>query len=1083
MEIKSYKTLTLDDIKRQDELWLKKDKKQKYELEIARGCLVAETYLSQTYLDRFTESTILAAKSNTKDISRLRMMCIDKIVFDPTEDSKDKLISVYSALYSSQSSVALFICGKGKSVEFYITTRNESNPGLAGDLLEKTLSANFPGTDYSMKSSADIGLLINNISSANKSLGVVSLIPSTRDEDKEKFVQGIEKFINGMQGKYYTAIFLATPVNNTVLAQRKHGYEELYSSLSSHSKLTFSYAESESTSVSEGLSESFSDSINDGISNTNGKSDSSSNGSNYGTNSNSGVSGDGWSFNSGSSSGSFNSYTTGTSFSYTVSKSITKTKGDTVSVTKADVKGLTNTITLNFDNKGIQILLEKTEKQIKRLELGMTYGAWETACYFVSDDIATTAMAANVCKALFTGNESGVEAAHINIWNQSRISEIKKILNHICYLVHPTSQIPEYNNYTGQIVSPTNLITGNELPIILGLPKKSVNGVAVIEMAEFGRSVVYEKKPDYTIEFGSIYHMGRIDGVDAKHRNDKGTRVPINLSLLSSHCFITGSSGSGKSYATYELLDSMLKSGIKMLVIEPAKGEYKQVFGGYKGIKVYTTNPTVYRMLRINPFQFPDNLHILTHIEKLIQIFNASWSLYAAMPAILKDAVVQSYVRCGWDTDNSIWIEGVSNHKYPTFNDVMEILPKIINSSDYSSDSKGDYKGALLTRVKSMTDGINGMIFEKSEGVKDSLIFDSNTVIDLSEIGSEETIALLMGVIIMKLGEYRQSVRKSKMSGTRDVEINHVTVLEEAHNLLKRTSKDQSQEGANIVGKSVEMISNSIKEMRTYGEGFIIIDQSPMAVDTSAIENTSTKIIMNTPAKDACEELGSALALNEAQTKELSRLATGVAAVFQKGWLTPVLMKVDEWDNRYETAPEQGNIYAMQEIRSKIILEMYFQSIKGDFSATKLRSLVNGSDILREKKEELNEIVKKVNEFIEADGTLSEKKLGEFYLEFASCKKLFDIMYTEKIPTFVQMEKLYEPDGSCPQRIFNLICMEGNIWFKSFYKAVQQYIKIKNPVIGREIVKAMLNYITNNGEEKNSSYSVIFTSMGMGFIG
>lgn len=1079
----SYRTLTLDDIKRQDELWLANDKKQKHELAIARGCLVAETYLSQTYLDRFTESTVLEVRKNTVDISRLRMMCVDKIVFDPTEDSKDKLISVYSALYSSQSSVALFICGKGKTVEFYITTRNDSNPGLAGDLLEKSLSANFPGTDYSMKSATDISSIINQVSSASKSLGVVSLIPSARDEDKEKFVQGIEKFINGMQGKKYTAIFLATPVNNITLEQRKHGYEELYSSLSSHSKLTVSYAESESTSVSEGLSESFSDSVNDGISNTNGRSDSFSSGSNYTSTSGSGFSGDGWSFNSGSSSGSFNSYTSGTSFSHTVSKSITKTKGDTVSVTKSDVKGLTNTITLNFDNKGIQILLEKTEKQIKRLELGMTYGAWETACYFISDDIATTAMAANMCKALFTGNESGIETAHINIWNQSRKDEIDKILRHICYLVHPTSQVPEYNEYTSQIVSPTNLITGNELPIILGLPKKSVNGVAVIEMAEFGRSVVYEKKPERTIEFGSVYHMGRIDGVDSKRKNDKGTRVPINLDLLSSHCFITGSSGSGKSYATYELLDHLLNNGIKMLVIEPAKGEYKQVFGGYKGIKVYTTDPTVYRMLRINPFQFPDNLHILTHIEKLIQIFNASWSLYAAMPAILKDAVVQSYVKCGWDTDNSIWIEGVSDHKYPTFSDVMEILPKIINSSDYSSDSKGDYKGALLTRVKSMTDGINGMIFEKSEGVKDSLIFDSNTVIDLSEIGSEETIALLMGVIIMKLGEYRQSVRKTKTSGTRDAKINHVTVLEEAHNLLKRTSKDQSQEGANIVGKSVEMISNSIKEMRTYGEGFVIIDQSPMAVDSSAIENTSTKIIMNTPAKDACEELGSALALNEEQTKELSRLATGVAAVFQKGWLTPVLMKVDEWDNRYEASPEQGDKYPMQEIRSRLILELYFQSIKGDYSATKLRSLVNTSDILKEKKEELNEIVKKINNYIEISTSISEEKLGEFFLEFASCKKLFDVMYTEKIPNFIQMEKLYEPDGSCPQRIFNLICREGNAWFKSFYRAVQNYVKIKNPLICSAITKAMLSFITNNGETKDSSYSVILTSMNMGFIG
>lgn len=1078
----NYKPVTLYDIRHQDQQWLENDKKQKYELELAQGCLVANTYLSQTYLNAFAEATVIPATNKVRDISKLRMMQIGKLVFDPTEDMKDKLISVYSSLYSTDSSVALFVCGKGKKVDFYICTRNETNPGLAGDLLEKTIISNFPGTDYEMMPGTGIQIILNSISSASKSLGTVSLIPSVRDDDKEKFVQGLEKFLNGMQGKNYTAIFLAVPVNSSLLEQRKHGYEEMYSTLSSHSKLTLSYAQSKSDAVSKSVSDSFSKSINDSVSNTNGTSDSTSRGSNYGTSSGSSFSGEGWGFNSGSSNGSFNSYTSGSSFSHTVSKSLSETTGTTVGGTNTYTEGITNTVTLNFENKGISTLLERIDRQLKRIELASSYGAWETACYFISDDIATTAMAANMCKALFTGNESSVENSHINIWNMSRSAEIKRIMDHICYMVHPTANISEYGAYDSQIVTPTNMITGNELPIILGLPKKSVNGVSVIEMAEFGRSVVYEKLPSRTIEFGSIYHMGRIDGVDTKVKDDKGIRVPMNLDLLSSHCFITGSSGSGKSYATYELLDSLLRNGIKMLVIEPAKGEYKQVFGGYKGIRIYTTNPTVYRMLHVNPFQFPENIHILTHIEKLIQIFNASWSLYAAMPAILKDAVVKSYVKCGWDTDNSIWIEGVCDHKYPTFKDVMDILPNIINSSDYSSDAKGDYKGALLTRVKSMTDGINGMIFEKNEGVKDSLLFDSNTVIDLSEIGSEETVALLMGVIIMKLGEYRQSVRKLKSSGTRDAVINHVTVLEEAHNLLKRTSKDQSQEGANIVGKSVEMISNSIKEMRTYGEGFIIIDQSPMAVDSSAIENTSTKIIMNTPAKDACEELGSALALNEEQTKELSRLATGVAAVFQKGWLTPVLMKVDKWDDRYETKPEQDSRADMRDVRSKIIIELYYQSIRGTFSASKLKAIIRNSDILREKKEELNEIVSKINDMIEHYGKLDEQVLGGLYLELASCNKMFDVLYTEKIPNFNQMNKLYEPDGSCPQRIFNLICKEGAAWFKAISKALMQYLNITNPIMLHSIIAAMLNFITDNGSLSETSYSVIYAFMQMMYI-
>ena len=45
--------------------------------------------------------------------------------------------------------------------------------------------------------------------------------------------------------------------------------------------------------------------------------------------------------------------------------------------------------------------------------------------------------------------------------------------------------------------------------------------------------------------------------------------------------------------------------------------------------------------------------------------------------------------------------------------------------------------------------------------------------------------------------------------------LRHVTVLEEAHNLLRKTSAEQSQEGANLQGKSVEMLANAIAEMRT----------------------------------------------------------------------------------------------------------------------------------------------------------------------------------------------------------------------------------------------------------------------------
>lgn len=352
--------------------------------------------------------------------------------------------------------------------------------------------------------------------------------------------------------------------------------------------------------------------------------------------------------------------------------------------------------------------MERAQSELERFKSCESFGMWEFCGYFMSKDIHTTALSGNVYKALMTGDNSNVESAHLNVWSINQAEAINQILEYILHFSHPQAEMPAFEGgYTKQIVTPTNLVSGNELPLVMGFPKKSVSGLAVVEMADFGRAVVYENQvPERKIDFGNIYHMGITED----------TRVNMDLDLLASHCFITGSSGSGKSYATYQLLESVIENNVKIMIIEPAKGEYKQIFGGLKGIKIFTTDPNTYRVLKINPFQFPDNIHLLSHIEQLLQIFNASWPLYAAMPAILKQAVVEAYMKCGWDVQNSIWIPGISDHKYPVFADVLELLPQIINTSDYSADSKGDYKGALVTRVQSMTVGINGVIFKNRVG-------------------------------------------------------------------------------------------------------------------------------------------------------------------------------------------------------------------------------------------------------------------------------------------------------------------------------------------------------------------------------
>ncbi len=1058
--------------------------KTETEFQLGQAMTLADMYMSQYHLDMFSAGNLIerepAEMEAIQDPSRIRLHQIAKIVYDPKEQINDKFISVYSSLHNLNSAVALIIRSDGENYYFYIAVRDEDDPGLAGDTVCSVLRGSFPGIDIlSGNSGDDKKQFLDSLSSSGsvpKSLATVSLIPSERDEDKKEFVQGMEKFMASMAGKEFTAVLLAVPVDNAALAMRKHGYGELYSLLSPHSKISMSFAHNVTDSVNKSVSKSITTSVNHSISNSNGTNTSNSYGTNSGSNSGFGFGSDGISSNSGYSSGSFSSFTSGSSFTKAVTEGTTESDGQTIGDGKTRAVGETDTTTLNFENKSVSTLLTKIDSQLKRIEFSETYGMWDFCAYFFSNDIAATTQAANVYKSIMLGQESSVERAHINTWNTTKQSEIQEILEHVKHLVHPVAEIPSYEQGISQLVTPTNMVNGKELPIVLGFPRKSVPGMAVVEMAEFGRAVVYENidKVKRFMNFGHIYHMGITESLT----------VPMDVDLLASHCFITGSSGSGKSYATYQLLDNLLEQNIHMMVIEPAKGEYKQLFGGLKDIKIYTTDPNVYKLLRINPFQFPDNLHVLNHIEKLIQIFNASWALYAAMPALLKDAVVKAYVKCGWDVMNSIWIEGISDHKYPVFQDVLDILPELINKSDYSADSKGDYKGALLTRVESMTNGIAGLLFERSEGISDKVLFDSNVIVDLSDIGSNETIALIMGVLIMKLGEYRQSMRKAGIVQGRDSDLCHVTVLEEAHNILKRTNKDQSQEGSNIVGQSVEMISNSIKEMRSYGEGFIIIDQSPMAVDSSAIENTSTKIIMNTPAKDACEEVSSALSLSEEQAKELSRLPVGVAATFQKGWLTPVLMKVDMWQNTHEAVLKKADPEEMSIVRGKLIMDLYHQVQENLFSMRSMKSIIRKSMLDEDKKSDLNEIIDVMGSMMgESTAGLSMEEVGKLILMITSCEGLLTVLEDEAIysPDYIDYKTEKDPDWFSEERK-NKIVARCEKWYQKFIKAFRKYAFLEDIDVLRFVIQAILCAKTDNGYDMEQGYTLILAFLAKGII-
>lgn len=921
---------------------LTKYQQQELQQNFNKSIRVVDDIILKNYFTGLHNFEIMPISRELRDENlsdNVRLFKITQMVYEKDEFSLYKFATVFNALANSKCSVFVMMNSDGVKTDFYMGVRSldsEKTVAFLKQTLENALKGQFPGIVTEDYLEDDVESLFKTVKADNiSSVSCVANNKLVNNQDNKAFIQGLEKLALAMQGEKYTGIILATSTTQEQLIKVRKSYEEIYSNLAPLAKQQMSYStnmsvnvsasfsESQSSSTSKSFSKSSSTSKSHSESTTEGKSDTSSSSSISGIIGRAaGAAGNAAKFGSialgsvaapallaggmvlemfsstdsktvSSSTGKTNStsYTSGTSYGTSSSTS----SGTSKSSTQGSSQGNGVSQTFTVENKSISNLIEKINLQLKRLQEFESNGMWECAAYFMSEKPYTAEIAASTYKAIMNGNNSGVEVGTINSWKSyEEGNKLKTLKKYILNMMHP---VFFYNTQAdGILVSPCSYVSGNELAIHMGLPRKSVCGFPVIEHADFGKQVenyLHEKSLE-TIDLGKVFNMG----------TECPNSVKLDRNSLAMHTFVTGSTGSGKSNVVYELLSQLKMYGIKFLVIEPAKGEYKNVFGNDKSVSVFGTNPYYADLLKINPFKFPKGIHVFEHIDRLVEIFNVCWPMYAAMPAVLKDAILNAYKVCGWDLETSTNSKG---EYYPNFKDVVEQLIRVIDNSAYDKEVKSNYKGSLETRIKSLTNGLNGQIFSDNE-IPSDILFDSNVIIDLSRIGSLETKSLIMGILVMQLNEYRMSRTKGM-----NEKLKHVTVLEEAHNILKRTSTQQDMEGSNMMGKSVEMLANTIAEIRTYGEGFIIADQSPNAVDMSAIRNTNTKIIMRLPDEADRKLAGKAAGLKENQLDEIAKLPKGVAVVYQNDWLEPVLCKIKKCDKEEKSFVYNNNVVGSEQ--------------------------------------------------------------------------------------------------------------------------------------------------------------------------
>lgn len=490
------------------------------------------------------------------------------------------------------------------------------------------------------------------------------------------------------------------------------------------------------------------------------------------------------------------------------------------------------------------------EKTLKRLGQGKQLGLWQSGIYFFSDQEATVASGASLLNSLLADNKTKPETIRI----------------HTC---------SDQEGISAQI----NCLTSKELELPVSLPDKEYPGFCLREEVDFDLD-------QQTVDLPSI-SIGLLG--DTKHGGIGDVRMPI--ADLSKHGLVAGLTGSGKTNTIFNLLSQLHNEhGLPFLVIEPAKSEYRNLHNQIQRLKVFTLGEERLGRsapFRFNPFFFPQGVSLQTHLDMLKAVFQASFVMYAPMPYILEECLYKIYEDKGWNLVTSFNSRGQSALSFPILSDLYKKVDQVVDAIGYDDRLTMDIKSALKTRIKNLCLGGKGKMLNTRNYLPWADLMSQPVVLELKYLGSDEDKAFMMGLILMAIWEFYEShgeFHPEQLQG-----LKHLTVIEEAHRLLKNVPTEKaSEEMSNVKGKGVETFCNLFAEIRAYGQGFLVSEQIPTKLAPEIIKNSNLKIMHRIVAKEDREVMGESMNMGQHQQRHTVSLKTGRAICFQEGMDRPV---------------------------------------------------------------------------------------------------------------------------------------------------------------------------------------------------
>lgn len=163
-------------------------------------------------------------------------------------------------------------------------------------------------------------------------------------------------------------------------------------------------------------------------------------------------------------------------------------------------------------------------------------------------------------------------------------------------------------------------------------------------------------------------------------------------------------------------------------------------------------------------------------------------------------------------------------------------------------------------------------------------------ILEMDALGDDAKGLAIMFLLIL-LREYRRNQAEAETDQGNC--LRHLLLIEEAHRVMENVSSTgPSEVAADIRAKAVRVITDFLVEMRAYGQGMLIAEQSPEKLAPDAVRNTNLKIAHMLPGRQDREALAAAMIMDQPQELYMGKLRVGQAAVFMTGFEKATFMVV-----------------------------------------------------------------------------------------------------------------------------------------------------------------------------------------------